>query len=240
MIGQVCNRTKHYKWEKIFKVLTKQILYVCTYTWVIYTHVKDKAWRKCPICRQAGHWAKERPNRNKSPKTACRKCPQLGHWVALCPWDPRASGSSTKPSLMMVQKDWSGLLQPARLSQITITELEPRVQLDVAGRSENFLVDTGATYCVLISYSGAFTSQTCTILGATRKTTTKRFTQALLCCWDGQIFPTSFWWSLSVLLPYWEEIYSLNWGPPFWWEVFQPLELYSSWFLLKNPLHPVQ
>ena len=27
-------------------------------------------------------------------------------------------------------------------------------------------------------------------------------------------FPTSFWWSLSVLLPYWEEIYSLNWGPP--------------------------
>ena len=27
-------------------------------------------------------------------------------------------------------------------------------------------------------------------------------------------FPTSFWWSLSVLLPYWKEIYSLNWGPP--------------------------
>ena len=23
-------------------------------------------------------------------------------------------------------------------------------------------------------------------------------------------FPTSFWWSLSVLLPYWEKIYSLN------------------------------
>ena len=65
--------------------------------------------------------------------------------------------------------------------------LEPRVQLDVAGRSENFLVDTGATYSVLISYSGAF-SQTCTILGATGKTTTKRFTQALLCCWDEQIY----------------------------------------------------
>ena len=49
--------------------------------------------------------------------------------------------------------------------------LEPRVQLDVAGRSENFLVDTGATYSVLISYSGAFSSQTCTILGATGKAT---------------------------------------------------------------------
>ena len=34
-------------------------------------------------------------------------------------------------------------LQPACLSQITSTGLEPRVQLDVAGRAENFLVDTG-------------------------------------------------------------------------------------------------
>ena len=66
------------------------------------------------------------------------------------------------------------------------------MQLDVAGRSENFLVDTGATYSVLISYSGAFFSQTCTILGATGKTTTKRFTQAHLCCWDGQIFSHQF------------------------------------------------
>ena len=41
--------------------------------------------------------------------------------------------------------------------------------MDVAGRSENFLVDTGATYSILTSYSGAFSSQTCTILGATEK-----------------------------------------------------------------------
>ena len=66
--------------------------------------------------------------------------------------------------------------------------LESRVQLDVAGSSENFLVDTGAPYCVLTSYRRAFSSQTCTILGATGKTTTKRFTQALLCCWDEQIY----------------------------------------------------
>ena len=66
--------------------------------------------------------------------------------------------------------------------------LEPRVQLDVASRSENFLVDTGATYSVLTSCSRAFSPETCTILGATGKTITKRFTQALLCCWDGQIF----------------------------------------------------
>ena len=83
-------------------------------------------------------------------------------------------------------------LQPARLSQITITGLEPRVHPDAAGRSENFLVDPGAAYSVLISYSGAFSSHTCTILGATGKATTKRFTQALLCCWDGQILSHQF------------------------------------------------
>ena len=62
----------------------------------------------------------------------------------------------------------------------------------MAGRSENFLVDTGATYSVLISYSGAFSSQTCTIWGTTGKTITKRFTQALLFCWDGQILSHQF------------------------------------------------
>ena len=70
--------------------------------------------------------------------------------------------------------------------------LEPRLELDVTGRSENFLVDTGATYSVLTSYSRDFSSQTCTIWGATGKTITKRFTQALLCRWEGQIFSHQF------------------------------------------------
>ena len=70
--------------------------------------------------------------------------------------------------------------------------LEPRVELDVAGRSKNFLVGTGATYSVLTFYSGAFSSQTCTIWGTTGKTITKRFTQALLFCWDGQILSHQF------------------------------------------------
>ena len=102
--------------------------------------LKDKAWGKCLICIQARHWFTECPNCDKSPKMACYKCHQLGHWVALCSWDPRASRSSTKPTLTMVQQDWSGPLQPAHLSQITIMRLGPR---DVAGRSENFLVHTG-------------------------------------------------------------------------------------------------
>ena len=67
--------------------------------------LKDKARDKCLICRQAGHWAKECPNRDKSPRTACHKCHQLGHWAALCLRDPRASRSSTKPFLTMIQQD---------------------------------------------------------------------------------------------------------------------------------------
>ena len=88
------------------------------------------------------------------------------------------------------------------------------MQLDVAGRSENFLVDTGATYSVLTSYSGAFSSQTCTILGAAAKIITKDSPEHFFVAEMDKYFPTSFWWSLSVLLPYWEEIYSLNYGPP--------------------------
>ena len=67
--------------------------------------LKDKAQGKCLVCRQAGHWAKECPNHDKSPKMACYKCHQLRNWAALCPQDPRSSRSSTKLSLTMVQQD---------------------------------------------------------------------------------------------------------------------------------------
>ena len=90
-------------------------------------------------------------------------------------------------------------------SQITIMGLEPRVQLDVAGKSKKFFIDTGATYSVLTSYSGDFSSQTCTILGGTGKTITKVTHEHFVAGMD-KCFPTSFWWSMSVLLLYWEEI----------------------------------
>ena len=153
----------------------------------------------------------------------------LGLWEALCPWNPRASRSSDKPSLTMIQQDQSGPFQPACLSQITITGLKPRVQLIVAGRSENLLVHTGATYSVLTSYSGAFSSQTCTLWGATGKTVTIKIYQGtyLLMGWTNiphthkhthtHTHTSCFWWSLGVLLPCWEEIYSLSSGPPLWW-----------------------
>ena len=154
-----------------------------------------------------GHWAKECPNCGKSPKTACYKCHQLGHWVTLYPWCPRASRSISKPSLMMTQQDCSSPLHLARLSQITMMGLEPRVHLDVAGRSDNFLVDTGASYSVLTSYFRAFYSQICTILGATGKIIRKDSPKHFFISRIDKCFPISFWWSHSIQLPYWDEIF---------------------------------
>ena len=74
--------------------------------------LKDKAPGKCLICRKADYWAKECPNRDKSPKTTCYKCHQLVHWSALCPGDPRASRSRAKPFSW-----WFNRTEAARSSQ---------------------------------------------------------------------------------------------------------------------------
>ena len=81
------------------------------------------------------------------------------------------------------------------------------MQLDVAGRSENFLIDAGATYSVLISFSGGFSSQTCTILVATGKKITKDSLEHFFIAGMDKYFPTSFQWSLSVPLSFWGEIF---------------------------------
>ena len=84
-----------------------------------------------------------------------------------------------------------------------MTGLEPRVQLDVAGGSENFLVDTGAPD--LNFYSGSFSSQGSTILLQEKKLQ-KDSPEYFYVAGMDKYFPTGFWWPLSVLLPYWEEI----------------------------------
>jgi len=70
---------------------------------------KGQGRSKCLICRQARHWAKECPNHDKSPKTACYKCHQLGHWAS------RASGpKSLKVKCQPFPHNGStGLKQPA-------------------------------------------------------------------------------------------------------------------------------
>ena len=138
---------------------------------------------------------------------ACYNCHQLGHWAALYLRDPRASRSSAKPSLMMVQQKWSGTLQPVHLSQINTTGLEPRVHLDVAGRSKNFLVDQGLP---TLSWPPTLQSSP-PKLGpfwvVQEKQLQKDSSKHFFVVGMDKHFSTGFWWSLSVLLPYWEEIF---------------------------------
>ena len=105
--------------------------------------------------------------------------PSTGTLGSTLPWGPKSQKVECQAP-------------PARLSQISITGLEPRVQLGVAGRSENFFVDTGATYSVLTSYSGALFSQICTILGATGKAIMKDLPEHFFVAGMDKYFPTSF------------------------------------------------
>ena len=59
----------------------------------------------------------------------------------------------------------------------------------------------------LTSFSRIFSSQTCTISVATLKKLQKDSPEHFIPGMD-KYFPTSFWWSSSILLPFWEEISS--------------------------------
>lgn len=147
--------------------------------------LKDKAWDKCLIYRQAGNWAKECLNCG-TPKIAFHKCHQSGHWVALCPWGPKVLRSSAKPS-PKVQQDWS---IPLQKTTYAIMGLEPGVQLDVAGRSKSFWCSVAA-YSVLTSYSGDFSPSNIYHLGCHRKNSCKTIhpSTSLLLGWS-DIFPS--------------------------------------------------
>ena len=75
--------------------------------------LKDKAWGKCLIYGEAGQWAKEYPNHDKSVKTAWYKCHHLRHRAALCPGDPKPQGQA-----LGFPSQWStGLKSPTPASQ---------------------------------------------------------------------------------------------------------------------------
>ena len=131
--------------------------------------LKDKAPGKCLICRQ-----------DIGPKRV-QTVASLLKWFAInaINWDIGwCSALGTQESQGQVPSFSSrrfNRIETAPPASPPVTD-NHHVALNVAGRSENFLVDTGATCSVLASYSGAFSSQTCGILGATGKTITKRFT----------------------------------------------------------------
>ena len=83
------------------------------------------------------------------------------------------------------------------------------MQLDVADRSENFFVDTGAPYSILTLFSTLEPSppKPVPFWVLQGKQLLKDSPKHLFVAGMDTYFPTSFWWSLSVLLSYWEEIF---------------------------------
>ena len=64
--------------------------------------------------------------------------------------------------------------------------------LQVTGKSISFLMDTGATYSVLPSFSGPSHPSTFTVMGIDSTPSTYRQTPLLSCCLDGSLFSHSF------------------------------------------------
>ena len=56
----------------------------------------------------------------------------------------------------------------------------------------SFLLDTGAAYPVLVSFSGPFSSDSCQVTGVSGKLTTRPFAVPLYCYWEGYTFCHSF------------------------------------------------
>ena len=60
--------------------------------------------------------------------------------------------------------DWGSLeslATPPAPHEMSVSIREPRVVLDVAGKKINFLIDTGASYPVLLSHAGPLSSKSC-------------------------------------------------------------------------------
>ena len=71
----------------------------------------------------------------------------------------------------------------------------------------------GATYSVLTSYSRAFSSQNCTIMGATEKKQSQKYSpKHFFVAGMDKYFPTSFWWSLCLPYSLFEEIFPCLWN----------------------------
>ena len=73
-----------------------------------------------------------------------------------------------------------------------ITTQEPRLTLNVGRQPIDFLLDTGATFSVLLSNPGPPSNKSATICSISGKLVTKFFTQPLSCDWESIFFSHAF------------------------------------------------
>lgn len=144
---------------------------------------------KCIICRQPSHWVKTCPNKDKPPQSAYYKCQQLGHQAALWPkscW--RTTGSELATGFQMVAYNQSkvGLRRPPTPStsqphhkKSPASDWSRRYTWTWQVRQLLSFLDTGATYSVLTSFFGPFSSWTYIIFGVTVKPISQYLTPSL-------------------------------------------------------------
>ena len=76
-------------------------------------------------------------------------------------------------------------------THIPISTEEPQATLDMAGKKIYFLVDTGAIYSVLNSYSGPFSYKSANIMGVKGNLKAYLYTFPVTCQFESQIFKHS-------------------------------------------------
>ena len=122
--------------------------------------------------------------------------PSTGTLRALCPGDSRASRSRAKPSLIMVQQNWSSQSSRGWSHRCNwMWQVGPRISWLTQGLPTLSWPPTPEPSPL----------EPVTFWVSQEKQLQKGSPEYLLLGWTN-IF-TSFWWSLSVLLPYWEEIF---------------------------------
>ena len=119
MVQTATNTFYNSKQEREAKVQEREKRKEISYTQMLATlhgspmaspkSLKDKVLGKCLICRQVGHWAKECPNHDKFPKTACTVS-NIGHHSALGTQEPQGQAPRL-PSL------WFNRIEVTRSSQ---------------------------------------------------------------------------------------------------------------------------
>lgn len=110
----------------------------------------------CFKCGQEGHWAWTYPNPHKLSQP-CPKCHQEGHWALDCPCVLCGTGKSPQDYLLfnLLGLDIGNWKDLGSLSLTTvISDRESYIVIVISGQTISFLLDTGATYSILMWFWG--------------------------------------------------------------------------------------